>query len=177
MYYKITAELKDKMRVYEETPLDVKPFNNVTVRKEIRSPWERDYFTIENGSIKLISGRRNKTEFDGAKIEYPKGTKEISLFLEKNKGSLFPMSEELFLKDYKINQHRNNLLSSLIGIDMSIEDLRKRIDYPPTPEEKRGMNRLWNERDKITREIFKLDKKEKLLLSGKQKKQENNMER
>lgn len=177
MYYKITSDLKDKMRVYKEEALDVKPFNDVMVKRQIRSPWERDYFTIENGSIKLITGRRDKTEFEGVIIEYPKGTKEISLFMANNRESLFPMSEELFAKDYKLNQHRNNCLAALMGIDMSIEDLRKRIDYPPTPEEKRGMNRLWNERDKITREIFKLDKKEKLLLSGKQKKQENNMER
>lgn len=177
MYYKITSELKEKMRVYEENQLDVKPFNNVAVKKQIRSPWERDYFIIENGSIKLISGRRNKTEFDGAKVEYPKGTKEISLFLEKNKESLFLMPEELFTRDYKLNQHRNTLLSSLIGIDMSIEDLRKRIDNPPTPEEKKGMNRLWNERNKILRDLSKLDKKERLLLSGKQKNNENNRER
>ena len=176
MYYKITSELKDKMRVYEESQLDAKPFNNVTVRKEIRSPWERDYFTIENGSIRLISGRRNKTEFDRAKVEYPKGPKEISLFMENNKGSLFPMSEELFYKDYKINQQRNSILSSLIGIDMSIEDLRKRMDNPPTPEQRKGMNRLWNERTKILKDLSKLDKKETLLLSGK-KSRENNMER
>ena len=177
MYYKITSELKDKMRVYKEEALDVKPFNDVMVKRQIRSPWARDYFSIENGSIKLISGRRDKTEFDGVIIEYPRGTKEISLFMANNRESLFPMSEELFAKDYKLNQHRNNLLSSLMGIDMSIEDLRKRAESPMTPEQKRGINRLWNERNKIIKEICKLDKKEKLLLSGKQKKQENNMER
>lgn len=165
------------MRVYKEDELDVKPFNDVTVKKQIRSPWERDYFSIENGTIKLISGRRDKTEFEGVVIEYPKGTKEISLFMANNRESLFPMSEELFAKDYKLNQHRNNCLASLMGIDMSIEDLRKRVDSPMTPEQKRGINRLWNERNKIIKEICKLDKKEKLLLSGKQKKQENNMER
>ena len=177
MYYKITSDLKDKMRVYKEEPLDVKPFNNVTVRKEIRSPWERDYFYIENGTIKLISGRRDKTEFDGVKIEYPKGTKEISLFMENNRESLFPMSEELFVKDYKLNQHRNNCLAALMGIDMSIEDLRKRAESPMTPEQKRGINRLWNERNKIIKEICKLDKKEKLLLSGEVKKKDNNIDR
>ena len=170
MYYKITSDLKDKMRVYKEDALDVKPFNDVTVKKQIRSPWERDYFSIENGTIKLISGRRDKTEFEGVVIEYPKGTKEISLFMANNRESLFPMSEELFEKDYKLNQHRNNCLASLMGIDMSIEDLRKRAECPMTPEQKRGINRLWNERNKIIKEICKLDKKEKLLLSGKQKK-------
>ena len=56
---------------------------------------------------------------------------------------------------------------------MSIEDLRERMDTPPTPEEKRGMNRLWNERDKVIREICKLNKKERQLLSGQFKNKEN----
>lgn len=177
MFYKIISDLPDKMKVYKENPLDSEQSAYGFERKEIRSPWERDYFTIKGGSIKLISGRRDVREFDGAKIEYPKGSKEISLFMEKNKAVLFPMSEELFLKDYKINQHRNHLLSSLMGIDMSIEDLRQRICNPATPEEKRGLNRLWSERDKIVREICKLDKKEKLLLSGEPKKKDKNIER
>lgn len=176
MYYKIISDLQEGMRVYKEEPISVKPFN-VTVRKEIRTPWAKDYFTIENGMLKLISGRRDRREFDDAKIEYPKGTKEISLFMEKNKESLLPMSEELFVKDYKINQQRNTLLSSLMGIDMSIEDLRKRMNNPPELEEKRGMNRLWNERDKVVRDLCKLDKKEKILLAGKHNKKENNIDR
>ena len=95
MYYKIITDLVDKMRVYKETPLDVEhPAYGIDI-KEIRTPWERDYFTIENGNIKLISGRPDKTEFDGVKVEYPKGTKEICLFVEKNKDSLLPMNEEL----------------------------------------------------------------------------------
>ena len=177
MYYKIISNLSDEMEVYKETPLDKKHPAYGIERKQLRTPWSRDYFTIENGNVKLISGRADKSEFDGAKIEYPKGTKEICLFIEKNKDSLFPMSEEVFVKDYKINLHRNNLLGMLMGMDMEIEDLRGIIDNPSTPQEKKAMNRLWNERDKIVRQICKLDKKERLLLSGEFKKKSNNMER
>lgn len=170
MYYKIIADLVDKMRVYQETPLDIEhPAYGIDI-KEIRTPWERDYFTIENGNIKLISGRQDKAEFDGVKVVYPKGAKEICLFIEINKASLIPMSEELFLKDYKLNQHRNNLLGELMMIDMVIEDYRAKSDAPPTSLEKKNMNRLWNERQKIVKQICKVDNKEKLLLSGKTKK-------
>ena len=170
MYYKIITDLVDKMRVYQETPLDIEhPAYGIDI-KEIRTPWERDYFTIENGNIKLISGRQDKAEFDGVKVVYPKGAKEICLFIEINKASLIPMSEELFLKDYKLNQHRNNLLGELMMIDMVIEDCRAKSDAPPTSLEKKNMNRLWNERQKIVKQICKVDNKEKLLLSGKEKK-------
>jgi hypothetical protein len=127
-------------------------------------------FTIENGNIKLISGRPDKTEFDGVKVEYPKGTKEICLFVEKNRDSLLPMNEELFLKDYKLCQHRNNLMGELMGMDMTIEDFRERMDNPPSSQDKKTMNRLWNERQKIVKQICKVDNKEKILLSGKIKK-------
>lgn len=177
MYYKIISQLSDKMRVYKETPLDAKHPAYGIERQEIRTPWERDYFTIINGKVQLISGRPDKKEFDGAIVEYPKGAKEICLFLENNKDILFPMSEELFTKHYKITQHRNNLTSELMSMDMTIEDFRERMDNPPTPQDKKTMNRLWNERDKIVRQICKLDKKERLLLSGEFKKKENNMER
>ncbi len=176
MYYKIIDKLPDEMQVYKETPLDMEHPAYGVDRKKLRTPWERDYFTIENGNIKLISGRPDKTEFEGAKIEYPKGTKEICLFVENNKDSLLPMTEELFLKDYKINQHRNYLRGELMGMDMSIEDFRTRMDNPPTPQDKKTMNRLWNERQKIVRQMCKLDKKEKMLLSGKIKKK-NEIER
>ena len=170
MYYKIISDLQDKMRVYKETPLDNEhPAYGVDTR-ELRTPWSRDYFTIENCSIKLISGRRDTTEFDGVKIAYPKGTKEICLFMEINKDFILPMSEDLFLKDYKLNQHRNNLLGKLMEIDMIIEDYRAKSETPPTSVEMKNMNRLWNERQKIVKQICKVDNKEKMLLSGKQKK-------
>ncbi len=170
MYYKIITDLVDKMRVYQETPLDIEHPAYGVDRKEIRTPWERDYFTIENGNIKLISGRRDKAEFDGVKVVYPKGAKEICLFIEINKASLIPMSEDLFLKDYKLNQHRNNLLGELMMIDMVIEDYRAKSNTPPTSFEQKNMNRLWNERQKILKQIRKADNKEKILLSGKTKK-------
>ena len=173
MYYKIISDLTDKMRVYKETPLDVgHPAYGVDTT-EVRTPWSRDYFTIENGNIKLISGRRDTTEFDGVKIAYPKGTKEICLFMEINKDSILTMTEELFIKDYKLNQHRNNLLGKLMEIDMIIEDYRAKSDTPPTSVEMKNMNRLWNERQKIVKQICKVDNKEKLLLSGKIKKETN----
>lgn len=177
MYYKIIDKLPDSIRVYKETPLDVEHPAYGVERKELRTPGENDYFTIENGNIRLISGRLfNKTEFDGVKIEYPKGTKEICLFVEKNKDYLLLMSEELFTKDYKITLHRNNLMGELMGMDMTIEDFRKMMENPPTPQEQKTMNRLWRERDKIVKQICKIDKKEKLLLSGKTKKK-NDRER
>ena len=80
------------------------------------------------------------------------------------------MNEELFLKDYKLCQHRNNLMGELMGMDMTIEDFRERMDNPPSPQDKKTMNRLWNERQKIVKQICKLDKKENMLLSGKVKK-------
>ena len=170
MYYKIITDLVDKMRVCKETPLDVEhPAYGIDIT-ELRTPWERDYFTIENGNIKLISGRQDKAEFDGVKVVYPKGAKEICLFVESNKDSLVALSDEIFIKDYKINQHRNNLMGELMGIDMCIEDLRKIMENPTTPSEKKAMNQLWNERDKIIKRIDKLEKKQKLLLSGKKKK-------
>ena len=170
MYYKIISELSDKMRVYKETQLDAKHPAYGIERQEIRTPWERDYFTIKNGNVQLISGRPDKKEFDGAIVEYPKGAKEICLFIEINKASLIPMSEELFLKDYKLNQHRNNLLGELMMIDMVIEDYRAKSDTPPTSVEMKNINRLWNERQKIVKQICKVDNKEKTLLSGKIKK-------
>ena len=85
MYYKIIDKLPDEMQVYKETPLDMEHPAYGVDRRKLRTPWERDYFTIENGNIKLISGRPDKTEFDGVKVEYPKGTKEICLFVEKIK--------------------------------------------------------------------------------------------
>lgn len=173
MYYKIILDLHDKMRVYKEE----KHPDSVVERKELRTPWSRDYFTVENGKIKLISGRRDETEYDGAKVEYPKGTKEICLFIENNKDALLPMSEELFEKDYNLNRQRNGLLGELMGMDMTIEDYRSRMGNPPTLQEKKIMNRLWNERDKLVRQIGKLDKKEKLLLSGKVKKKQKSIER
>ena len=100
MYYKIITDLVDKMRVYKETPLDVEHPAYGVDRKEIRTPWGGDYFKIENGNIKLISGRPDKNEFDGVKIEYPKGTKEICLFVESNKDFLVALSDEIFIKDY-----------------------------------------------------------------------------
>ena len=170
MYYKIITDLTDKMRVYKETPLDKEhPAYGVDTR-ELRTPWSRDYFTIENGNIKLISGRRDAKEFDGVKIAYPKGTKEICLFMEINKDSILSMSEDLFAKDYKLNQHRNNLLGKLMEIDMIIEDYRAKSETPPTSVEMKNMNRLWNERQKIVKQICKVDNKEKMLLSGKVKK-------
>lgn len=170
MYYKIITDLVDKMRVCKETPLDVEhPAYGIDIT-ELRTPWERDYFTIENGNIKLISGRQDKAEFDGVKVVYPKGAKEICLFVESNKDSLVALSDEIFTKDYKINQHINNLMGELMGIDMCIEDLRKIMENPTTPSEKKAMNQLWNERDKIIKRIDKLEKKQKLLLSGKKKK-------
>jgi hypothetical protein len=175
MYYKIITDLVDKMRVYKETPLDIEHPAYGVDRREIRTPWGGDYFKIENGNIKLISGRPDKNEFDGVKIEYPKGTKEICLFVESNKDYLVALSDEIFIKDYKINQHRNNLMGELMGMDMCIEDLRKIMENPPTPSEKKAMNQLWNERDKIIKRIDKLEKKQKLLLSGKKKK--HNIER
>ena len=95
MYYKIIAKLQDEMKVYKEIP------SNGAEKIKIRTPTERDFFKIENGTIKLISGRQDRNEFENVKIEYPKGIKEICLFVEKNKSSLFPMSEEMFLKDYR----------------------------------------------------------------------------
>jgi len=170
MYYKIITDLVDKMRVCKETPLDIEhPAYGINIT-ELRTPWERDYFTIENGNIKLISGRQDKAEFDGVKVVYPKGAKEICLFVESNKDSLVALSDEIFIKDYKINQHINNLMGELMGIDMCIEDLRKIMENPTTPSEKKAMNQLWNERDKIIKRIDKLEKKQKLLLSGKKKK-------
>lgn len=170
MYYKIITDLVDKMRVCKETPLDIEhPAYGINIT-ELRTPWERDYFTIENGNIKLISGRQDKAEFDGVKVVYPKGAKEICLFVESNKDSLVALSDEIFTKDYKINQHINNLMGELMGIDMCIEDLRKIMENPTTPSEKKAMNQLWNERDKIIKRIDKLEKKQKLLLSGKKKK-------
>ena len=166
----IEDKLPDEMQVYKETPLDMEHPAYGVDRKKLRTPWERDYFTIENGNIKLISGRPDKTEFDGVKVEYPKGTKEICLFVEKNRDSLIPMNEELFIKDYKLCQHRNNLMGELMGMDMTIEDFRERMDNPPSPQDKKTMNRLWNERQKIVKQICKLDKKENMLLSGKIKK-------
>ena len=115
MYYKIITDLLDKMRVYKETPLDKEHLAYGVDTTELRTPWSRDYFTIENGNIKLISGRRDEKEFDGVKIAYPKGTKEICLFMEVNKDSILPMTEELFIKDYKLNQHRNNLFPKEFG--------------------------------------------------------------
>ena len=170
MYYKIIDKLPDEMQVYKETPLDMEHPAYGVDRRKLRTPWERDYFTIENGNIKLISGRPDKTEFDGVKVDYPKGTKEICLFVEKNRDSLLPMNEELFLKDYKLTQHRNNLMGELMGMDMTIEDFRERMDNPPSTQDKKTMNRLWNERQKIVKQICKVDNKEKLLLSGKTKK-------
>lgn len=125
-YYKIIADLHDEMRVYKETPLDIEHPAYGVERRNIRTLWKGDYFTIENGNIRLISGRPDKREFDGVEIEYPKGTKEISLFIEKNKDSLITISEEVFIKDYKNNQHRNNFWGKLMMVDMSIEDLRKK---------------------------------------------------
>lgn len=170
MYYKIITDLLDKMRVYKETPLDKEHPAYGVDTTELRTPWSRDYFTIENGNIKLISGRRDEKEFDGVKIAYPKGTKEICLFMEVNKDSILPMTEELFIKDYKLNQHRNNLLGKLMEIDMIIEDYRAKSDTPPTSVEMKNINRLWNERQKIVKQICKVDNKEKTLLSGKIKK-------
>ena len=170
MYYKIITDLLDKMRVYKETPLDKEHPAYGVDTTELRTPWSRDYFTIENGNIKLISGRRDEKEFDGVKIAYPKGTKEICLFMEVNKDSILPMTEELFIKDYKLTQHRNNLMGELMGMDMTIEDFRERMDNPPSPQDKKTMNRLWNERQKIVKQICKVDNKEKTLLSGKIKK-------
>ena len=92
------------------------------------------------------------------------------MFVEKNRDSLLPMNEELFLKDYKLTQHRNNLMGELMGMDMTIEDFRERMDNPPSLQDKKTMNRLWNERQKIVKQICKLDKKENMLLSGKVKK-------
>ena len=105
MYYKIIDKLPDEMQVYKETPLDMEHPAYGVDRRKIRTPWERDYFTIENGNIKLISGRPDKTEFDGVKVEYPKGTKEICLFVEKNRDSLLPMVS-LIAKNgfYEINE-------------------------------------------------------------------------
>ena len=170
MYYKIITDLLDKMRVYKETTLDKEHPAYGVDTTELRTPWSRDYFTIENGNIKLISGRRDEKEFDGVKIAYPKGTKEICLFMEVNKDSILPMTEELFIKDYKLNQHRNNLLGKLMEIDMIIEDYRAKSDIPPTSVEMKNINRLWNERQKIVKQICKVDNKEKTLLSGKIKK-------
>ena len=170
MYYKIITDLLDKMRVYKETPLDKEHPAYGVDTTELRTPWSRDYFTIENGNIKLISGRRDEKEFEGVKIAYPKGTKEICLFMEVNKDSILPMTEELFIKDYKLNQHRNNLLGKLMEIDMIIEDYRTKSDTPPTSVEMKNINRLWNERQKIVKQICKVDNKEKTLLSGKIKK-------
>ena len=51
------------------------------------------------------------------------------------------------------------------------------MDNPPTPQEKKLMTLLWNDRDKIIKQIDKLDKKEKLILSGKIKKKDHNIER
>ena len=143
MYYKIIDKLPDEMQVYKETPLDMEHPAYGVERRKLRTPWERDYFTIENGNIKLISGRRDEKEFDGVKIAYPKGTKEICLFMEVNKDSILPMTEELFIKDYKLNQHRNNLLGKLMEIDMIIEDYRAKSDTPPTSVEMKNMNRCY----------------------------------
>lgn len=170
MYYKIIAKLQDEIKVHKELTA------NGVEKREIRTPTERDFFKIENGTIKLISGRQDRNEFENVKIEYPKGIKEICLFVEKNKSSLFPMSEEMFLKDYRLNLRRNNLRYELVFMDMSIEDLRARMSNPATLQEKRAMNRLWNERYKIVRQMSKIEKKEQFLLSGKKKKKEYNVE-
>ena len=85
--------------------------------------------------------------------------------------------DEIFLKDYKLNQHRNNLCGDLMKIDMILEDCRAKSENPPTAVEKKNMNRLWNERDRIVKQISKLEKKEQLLLLGKDKKKEYKKER
>ncbi len=61
-------------------------------------------------------------------------------------------------------------------MDMSIEDLRARMSNPATLQEKIAMNRLWNERYKILKQMSKVEKKEQFLLSGKLKKKEYNVE-
>ena len=61
-------------------------------------------------------------------------------------------------------------MGELMGMDMTIEDFRERMDNPPSTQDKKTMNRLWNERQKIVKQICKVDNKEKLLLSGKVKK-------
>ena len=55
MYYRINSELSDKMRVYKEKLLDVNHPAYGIIKVEVRSPWVRDYFKIENGNIKNIS--------------------------------------------------------------------------------------------------------------------------
>lgn len=177
MYYRITKNLYDKMRVYKETPLDKKhPAYGVEI-KEMRTPRNRDYFTVENGNIKLISGSHDKNEFNGVKISYPKDTKEIYLFIENNKSCIIPLTEETYIKDYKLTQHYNNLMADLMGIDMTIEDYRKIMDTPPTPPQKKVWNKLWYERDKIIKQLNKNEKKQNMLLSGREKNRNNNMER
>ena len=110
MYYKIIDKLPDEMQVYKETPLDMEHPAYGVDRRKLRTPWERDYFTIENGNIKLISGRPDKTEFDGVKVVYPKGAKEICLFIEINKGGV----------DYEKNNHPITYFSYYIFKRISI---------------------------------------------------------
>ena len=60
MYYKIIDKLPDEMQVYKETPLDMEHPAYGVDRRKLRNPWERDYFTIENGNIKFVLNRQNE---------------------------------------------------------------------------------------------------------------------
>ena len=54
MYYKIIAELHDKIRVYKETPLDEKHTDYGVEKQQLRTPWNRDYFIIKKDSFNII---------------------------------------------------------------------------------------------------------------------------
>ena len=66
--------------------------------------------------------------------------------------------------------YRSTCIRDAFIEDMIIEDYRAKSDIPPTSVEMKNINRLWNERQKIVKQICKVDNKEKTLLSGKIKK-------
>lgn len=177
MYYKFIDKPQNGMRVYIEKMLDNKHPAYGIIREELRTPGENDYFTIKNGEIKLISGRRDQDEFNDVIVAYPKGTKDICVYIEKNKSSLLVLSENNFIKDYKLNHKRNNLMGDLMGIDMCIEDFRKVMNKSPSQSDKKVWIQLWNDRNRVIKNLNKIEKKQKELLSYDTKKKKQYMER
>ena len=177
MYYKIINKLTDAIRAYKKVPIDSDRPAFGVVREELRPLWINDYFTIEGGNIKLISGRFDRSEFDGVEIEYPKDIIEISLFLKNNRESILPMSKAIFEKDYEITYQRNYLVADCLELGETIDDMIIFMGNPPNPKDKKLLKRLCSERERLCRKIRKLDKKAQLLLSPKSKQRKSILER
>lgn len=113
MYYKFIDKPQNGMRVYIEKMLDNKHPAYGIIREELRTPGENDYFTIKNGEIKLISGRRDQDEFKDVIVAYPKGAKDICVY------------RCLFIMDKSISEHLKDYINLCLKLDIEMKDLKK----------------------------------------------------